>query len=146
MHWPADVGRIAALAALCLSAAGCGADTTAPVAPVGRSAPPSAVQTPPPDYPEALACNGIGGTVELRVRIEADGRIRESEIQKSSGNAELDAAARKAVTTWTFNPALQAGKPVAQWIAVPMTFHVPQPRPERCYALDEQQADALQKK
>ena len=113
--------------------------------PVGRSAPPSAVHTPPPEYPEALACNGVGGTVELRVRIEPDGRIRDTQVQRSSGNAELDGAAQKAVAGWTFNPALQSGKPVAQWISVPMTFHVPQPRPERCFALDAQQAEALKK-
>lgn len=145
MRWSADAMRGLAVVTLCVALVGCGQAPETPTAPVGRSAPPSAVTTPPPEYPEALACNGVGGRVDLRIRIEADGSVRESEIQKSSGNADLDAAARKAVTTWTFNPALQAGKPVAQWISVPMTFHVPQPRPERCYALDEQATDALKK-
>lgn len=128
-----------ATGAAALLLAGCNAP--APTAPVGRSSPPVAVSTPPPAYPEALACNGVGGTVQLRVRIEADGRIREAELQQGSGNAELDAAARAAVTSWTFRPAMQAGKPVAQWIAVPMTFRVPPA--DRCEALKAQGEDAL---
>ncbi|HEY4556345.1 MAG TPA: energy transducer TonB [Lysobacter sp.] len=136
--------RTLALALAALSLAACGGGSAPPPAAVGASSPPSAVRTPPPEYPEALACNGVGGTVQLRIRIEADGRIRQTDVQKSSGNAELDAAAQAAVRGWTFNPAKQAGKAVAQWIAVPMTFHVPQPRPERCFALDEQQAGSLQ--
>ena len=144
MRSSAELRNAVALAAALVSATACTPQGPAP-APVGRSAPPAAVHTPPPDYPEALGCNGVGGTVELRVRIEPDGHIRDTEIQRSSGNADLDAAARKSVAAWTFNPALQAGKPVAQWITVPMTFHVPQPRPERCFALDAQQADALKK-
>ena len=133
---------VAALAAVTLAA--CSGGNTPPPVAVGASSPPSAVQTPPPTYAEALACNGVGGTVQLRIRIETDGRIGDVQVQNSSGNAELDAAAQAAVRDWTFNPARQAGKPVAQWIAVPMTFHVPQPRPDRCFALDEQQANALQ--
>jgi protein TonB len=114
--------------------------------PVGRSGPPAAVETPPPDYPEALACAGVGGTVQLRVNIGTDGRIGQVEVQQGSGNADLDAVAAKAVRAWTFRPAMQMGQPVAKWIAVPMTFHVPQPRPEHCFVLDEQQGASLQPK
>jgi len=101
------------------------------------------VETPPPAYPETLACAGIGGTVQLRVNVGADGRVGEVAVQQGSGNAELDAVATKAVRAWRFNPAMQMGKPVSKWIAVPMTFHVPQPRPQNCYVLDEQQRNAL---
>jgi protein TonB len=115
-----------------------------PPAPVGRSSPPAAIETPPPSYPETLACNGVGGIAQLQIRIEPDGRVGEVKVQKSSGNADLDAAGTQAVRNWKFRAAMQAGKPVAQWIAVPMNFRVPQPRPERCFALDEQQAGKLQ--
>lgn len=113
---------------------------------VGPSGPPAAVETPPPEYPEALACAGVGGTVQLRVQIETDGRIRNVEVQQGSGNAQLDAVAAAGVKAWKFRPAMQAGKPVPKWIAVPMTFHVPQPRPQHCFVLDEQQAGSLQPK
>ena len=138
--------RILALATLMTLVAACDAGTPATQAPVGPSGPPAAVDTPPPEYPEALACAGVGGTVQLRVNIETDGHIRQVEVQQGSGNADLDAVAVKSVKTWTFKPAMQAGKPVAKWIAVPMTFHVPQPRPQHCFVLDEQQGDALKQK
>ncbi|GAB6196276.1 energy transducer TonB [Lysobacter xanthus] len=131
----------AALPTLLLAA--CGGATSPAPAVVGASSPPAAIQTPPPDYPEALACNGVGGTVQLRIRIETDGHVRQVEVQKGTGNAQLDASAQKAVRGWTFRPAMQAGRPKAQWIAVPMNFHVPQPRPDRCYALDEQSSGSL---
>ncbi|TZF84432.1 energy transducer TonB [Cognatilysobacter lacus] len=136
--------RLLPVAALFVLLVGC--DSGAPVAPLGVSSPVTAVDTPPPAYPERLACNGVGGTVQLRVHIETDGHIRQSEVQQSSGNAELDTAAQQAVLKWTFRPEMQAGHAVAKWIAVPMTFHVPQPRPEHCFVLDEQAQGALKAK
>jgi protein TonB len=138
--------RLVVSAALVVLLAGCDAGTPASNVPVGRSGPPAAVDTPPPEYPEALACAGVGGTVQLRVNIGTDGRIGQVEVQQGSGNADLDAVAAKAVRAWTFRPAMQMGQPVAKWIAVPMTFHVPQPRPEHCFVLDEQQGASLQPK
>lgn len=134
--------RASAVVAFAAVLAGCG-QSPAPV-PVGVSSPPAALRTPPPEYPEALACNGVGGTVQLRIRIEADGSVGQVQVQQGSGNAQLDAAAQAAVRGWTFKPAMQAGRPASQWISVPMNFHVPQPRPERCYALDEKAGDSLQ--
>jgi protein TonB len=139
--------RTFALAGLMLTLAACDAGPPRPLTePAGGYAPPVAVDTPPPAYPESLACAGVGGVVQLRVDIEVDGHIRQVQIQQGSGNAELDAVAAKAVRGWTFRPATQAGKPVAKWIAVPMTFHVPQPRPQHCFVLDEERRDALKAK
>jgi protein TonB len=138
--------RTVATAALVVFLAGCDAGAPVTDVPTGRSGPPAAVETPPPEYPEALACAGVGGTVQLRVNIGTDGRIGQVEVQQGSGNADLDAVAAKAVRAWTFRPAMQMGKPIAKWIAVPMTFHVPQPRPQHCFVLDEQQAGALNAK
>jgi periplasmic protein TonB len=138
--------RALAVAPLLLLLAACDGGAPAPATPVGRSGPPAAVDTPPPTYPEALACAGVGGTVQLRVNVGTDGRIGQVEVQQSSGNADLDAVAAKAVRAWKFRPAMQAGTPIAKWIAVPMTFHVPQPRPQHCFVLDEQQKDALKAK
>ena len=138
--------RILPLFAATLLLAACNGQTPATTAPVGRSGPPAAVETPPPAYPESLACAGVGGTVQLRVNIGTDGRVGQVEVQQSSGNAELDQVAAKAVREWKFRPAMNAGTAVAKWIAVPMTFHVPQPRPQHCFVLDEQQRDALKAK
>lgn len=138
MSWLADArSRVGLALALAMLLAGC-SQGAVPPAPVGPSRPPTAVKTPPPAYPEALACDGIGGTVQLLVRVGVDGRIGHVEMQRGSGNAQLDQAAAAAVRDWEFRPALQAGTPVERKIAVPMTFHAPVERPTRCFALDEQ--------
>lgn len=130
--------RRAALAGLVLAVlAGCGADPAqAPT--VGRSEPPRAVRTPPPDYPEALGCDGIGGRVDLRITITPQGGVGAVALQKSSGQPQLDEAAIAAVRTWEFAPATRGGRPVSSTISVPMNFNPPAERPDRCFVLDEQ--------
>lgn len=130
--------RRAALAGLVLAVlAGCGADPAqAPT--VGRSEPPRAVRTPPPDYPEALGCDGIGGRVDLRITITPQGGVGRVALQKSSGQPQLDEAAIAAVRTWEFAPATRGGRPVSSTISVPMNFNPPAERPDRCFVLDEQ--------
>lgn len=120
-----------------LSLPGCG--DAPPAAPtVGHSVPPRAVRTPPPAYPEAIACDGVGGRVELRVTIEPTGKVGTVALQRSSRNAALDQAAIEAVRSWDFAPATRGGRPVPSTISVPMTFNAPVERPDRCFALDEQ--------
>lgn len=119
-----------------LALAACG-DRQAP--PPIRTTPVFAVDTPPPDYPLELACDGIGGRTVLSVKIGKDGRPADIRVKQGSGNAGLDQAAQAAVRNWRFRAATTNGKPVETVIDVPMTFNVPQPRPERCFALDEKQ-------
>lgn len=128
--------RALAAAGLSLLLAGCG--DAPPAAPtVGRSDPPRAVSTPPPEYPEVLGCDGIGGRVDLRITIQPDGSVGAIKLQKSSRTAALDEAAIAAVRTWRFAPATRGGTPVPFTISVPMTFRPPIERPDRCFALDE---------
>lgn len=128
--------RLAFAAAGALLLAACAQDT-APAPTVGHSEPPRAVRTPPPTYPEALGCDGIGGRTELRVTISPQGRVDAVKLQRSSGNAQLDDAAVQAVRDWEFAPATRGGQPVPFTISVPMTFNAPAERPDRCFALDE---------
>lgn len=101
---------------------------------------PLARNTPPPVYPEALACDGVGGQVVLQLEIGADGRPASMRVLTSSSEAELDEAAIAAVRNWEFAPATTNGQPVTSNIQVPVTFSPPNPRPERCFVLDEQRA------
>lgn len=96
------------------------------------------MRTPPPTYPDALGCEGIGGRVDLRITIEPSGRVGAVRLQKSSGQPALDQAAIEAVRGWEFAAATRGGQPVQSTIAVPMTFNAPAERPDRCFALDEQ--------
>jgi protein TonB len=119
-------------------------DSAAPPAKAGlRSAPPGAsaggapgptpaplVEAEPPrygfrtepEYPRLAVRRGYQGTTLLRVRILRDGSVAAVEIRESSGFQILDDAARDAVRTWRFSPALAAGSPVASWVLVPITF------------------------
>jgi TonB family protein len=49
------------------------------------------------DYPKELQGNGTQGTVQVRLTIAHDGRLRETSVGQSSSNAALDRAALKAV-------------------------------------------------
>lgn len=65
-----------------------------------RAAPSDWLSAPKPAYPLNAALEGTNGEVKLRVIVNSDGRVREAAIVKSSGQKELDHAARAAVLTW----------------------------------------------
>lgn len=141
MRWLPDPSRLGLIAGAALLAA-CGERAPTPSAPPARSTPPVAVSTPPPAYPEALACDGIGGRTLLSLTIGTDGRPSAIVVRRRSGQPALDEAATAAVRGWVFRPATQAGKPAATTIQVPITFNPPQPRPDFCFALDEERKRA----
>ena len=61
--------------------------------------------------------------MRLNILVNPDGSVARLEIVKSSGYARLDESARKTVqSSWKFEPARQAGKPVAAWVIVPIQF------------------------
>jgi TonB family protein len=60
-------------------------------------------EAPKPAYPLRAALEGDIGEVKLRVVVNSDGRVRNATITKSSGQQELDHAARAAVLTWRLN-------------------------------------------
>jgi periplasmic protein TonB len=98
----------------------------------------AALQTPPPDYPTELACAGLGGKVVLNVVIGAQGKPTDVKLATSSGEPRLDASAQQRVREWVFKPATRNGQAVPWTIQVPVNFNPPQPRPDRCFALDAQ--------
>lgn len=126
---------VAALSAL-LALAGCErpVDSEALIPPTQ----PRAVHTPPPVYPDELACYGQGGTTDLIMEIGVDGSPHELRIERSSGHPQLDQAALDAVAGWEFAPGTRGGEPVARDLRVPVTFRPPVERPQICNRLDEQ--------
>lgn len=92
----------------------------------------------PPHYPPESIRRGEQGTVQLRVRIAADGIPINASIATSSGFVRLDEAARKVVLQWTFEPALRNGIAVEQETVVPVTFSLDASSPHR----DDQDASA----
>lgn len=85
---------------------------------------PELLDNPPPQYPQEALRKRWQGTVELRLRISAQGTVAELTVARSSGAAVLDAAAVSAVKHWRFKPALQRGQPAEATIRLPVVFEL----------------------
>ncbi|MCD9026863.1 TonB family protein [Luteimonas sp. BDR2-5] len=96
------------------------APATRPAVPADREASP--VDSPEPTYPPAAARSREQGTVILLVQVDADGSATDVTIETRSGSRDLDRAAVDAVRKWTFQPAIEGGKPVASAVRVPVDF------------------------
>lgn len=71
-----------------------------------------------PEYPEQELKQNRQGTVTLRFLIGADGTVKRSLVQTSSGFPALDEAALVGLSRCRFNPPLVDGKPVDAWTAI----------------------------
>jgi len=83
----------------------------------------AAVQTPV-QYPASAVAAGEEGTVLVDVEVDAKGQARHARIHQSSGYADLDAAALRSMTRWSFRPATRDGEPTMQRVVVPVTFQL----------------------
>jgi protein TonB len=100
--------------------------TPPPAAPppvfVPTPAPPAVAATPPqtiegscekPPYQPAWRRAGEEGEVRLRVDVEANGRVSDATIERSSGYRRLDEAARESALECRYRPAVGAdGRPM----------------------------------
>ena len=82
------------------------------------------VGNPLPRYPMAARRRGLEGRVVLRVFVGSDGRARSVSVRTGSPHPILDEAAAETLRRWRFEPARQAGVPVAAWVDVPITFRL----------------------
>ena len=90
------------------------------------SAMPLYADNPKPVYPDVARRRGWDGVVELRVEVGVDGRVAELALERSSGYAVLDRAARRAVRRWRFVPAREADIAVRSEVVVPINFRLPE--------------------
>ncbi|HSW13441.1 MAG TPA: energy transducer TonB [Solimonas sp.] len=77
---------------------------------------------PAPVYPAESRRKQEEGTVMLRVRVDAEGRVAGLEVENSSGYERLDQAAVGAVLGWKFIPKRMDGQPIAGIAMVPIVF------------------------
>jgi len=105
-------------------------------APVMVPTPVMAVNTPPPDYPAQLGCQGVGGTAVLKLTIGVDGKPSDTVLLSSSGEPLLDQAALSGIKPWQFRPATRNGQPIPATIHVPVRFNPPPLKPDWCFGLD----------
>lgn len=85
-------------------------------------APDARYRNEPPHYPQKAAKLGAEGTVQLVVRVAPNGQALGVAIAASSGNADLDQEARRAVELWHFRPARAGGSAVPYDYVVNIRF------------------------
>lgn len=133
---PAPVNAIAAVTATPQPPAPIVVTAPAPVAPAPPPAP--VVKAEPvrvaavvnsancekPDYPSASRRLEEEGTVSLRFLVGVDGKVIQSEVEKSSGFKRLDEAARAGLSRCAFKPATVDGKPEQGWASMKYTWRL----------------------
>lgn len=101
------------------------------VAPVAPPAPPAVqlpssdadyLHNPKPPYPAISRRLGEQGKVMVRVLVGVDGKVKKSEVLKSSGFDRLDQGAVNGVLNWRFVPDKRGGVPQEMWVEVPVIF------------------------
>lgn len=80
------------------------------------------LEPPRPLYPVESRRSGEEGLVVLRVLIDEAGHVAKIELERSSGHARLDDAARKAVAQALFRPYIENGVPRQALAVVPIEF------------------------
>lgn len=102
-------------------------DAPAPPAPPANTAPREVteiayLEAPAPKYPAESKRTGEEGLVILRVLINEAGRAAQIDVERSSGYARLDAAARAAVERALFKPYIENGVPRMALAKIPVEF------------------------
>jgi len=77
-----------------------------------------------PIYPPDAASRGERGVVSLLIHVSPAGLATAVEVTKSSGFVLLDRAARDAIETWHFLPAIRGGAPVAATMPLRVRFEL----------------------
>ena len=78
----------------------------------------------PPRYPALALARGEQGKVTMRIFVADTGRIREAQVHRSSGSAQLDDASVESTRTWTLEPGRQDTRPTAMWSEVVVSFRI----------------------
>lgn len=92
--------------------------------PVRTAAVVNSAQCEKPEYPSASRRMEEEGTVHLRFLVGVDGKVIQSEIEKSSGYKRLDEAARAGLARCQFRPATVDGTPEQAWASMRYTWRL----------------------
>ncbi|WEN14014.1 energy transducer TonB [Rhodanobacter sp. AS-Z3] len=80
----------------------------------------------PVQYPASAVSAAEQGTVMVAAEVDVNGRAVNASLDQSSGYPDLDAAALRSVSEWSFLPGTNGDTPVAQRIIVPVRFELEQ--------------------
>jgi len=97
------------------------------LAPTEVDAPPVplSLEVPPGEYPREAREAGFEGDVRLRLRVDAEGRVREAEVLSDPGHGLGAAAVPIAKRYYRFRPAQVRGQPVAAELVLTVRFQLP---------------------
>lgn len=79
-------------------------------------------ENPKPVYPALAHRQNLQGTVILSVLVSKEGHVEKLKIHTGSGHTLLDASAMKSVKSWRFLPGIEADRPVAMEVLVPVHY------------------------
>lgn len=86
---------------------------------------PTVTRKTEPQYPSDARREGVQGNGLLRVRLDAAGKVKSVEVITSTGDARLDdAAIREISTRWRFTPRYEDNTPVESSVKVPVEFRL----------------------
>jgi TonB family protein len=78
----------------------------------------------PPKYPPEALKQKLSGKVILSVEVLKNGQVGMIQVSESSGYHILDDAAKEAVKTWRFTPAMKDKQAVSVWVNFPVEFTI----------------------
>ena len=90
----------------------------------GHFVPPRVLSHWLPRYPYEAWAKHVEGDVDVIVTISSGGDLLDAHVDRSSGNASLDAAALEAVRHYRFRPATKAGEPVEAQAIVAVEWRI----------------------
>lgn len=82
------------------------------------------LRNPPPFYPQQARIEHRQGVVLLMVSVSASGDPTSVSVSRSSGYADLDQSAVRAVRNWKFHPANAGGMPIFSTVGIPVNFEL----------------------
>src|SRR5699024_10428334 len=80
-----------------------------------------------PSYPADALDSRTSGKVVMRVLVGTDGNVKDVVVEESVPAGVFEAASIEAVRKWQFNPAIKDGKPVEDWLRIPVEFEIDDP-------------------
>jgi TonB family protein len=80
---------------------------------------------PAPDYPGLAKLSGASGKVVLNVFVDKNGNVKTWKLMSANPpGIGFEEEVLKVIPKWRFSPAIQQGKPVGVWVAVPFNFRI----------------------
>jgi len=74
------------------------------------------------EYPPMLFEAGIGGTANVWLFVDEEGRVSDVELNEGSALEALDQAALRVARMMSFTPAMNRDRPTSVWVSIPITF------------------------